>query len=481
MSDFSEGDNKQKLAFSLSANTRKRKLEVSTAICGFENDEMPEQGERTERMEPLIIPLQVSDRLTILERKLKTQDDLVAEALTQAAVDHFSGKEKSKSGTNFSATGNLIISSGQNTNIAGTATDANCDKDKQQYLKEIENLPDKADNDAYDRVPVSEFGAALLRGMGWRGNNGDTTNAPPPPVMRPHRLGLGATPKLLVADAISGKVRTADQVKRDEKLQKQQDGFNKQRKERIAQDKQKTLQIGSLVHCHGRRAKLLQLQGVPGLSRVLVQFEGDVTKTSVKKGETSLVPRHELDEQPFDEVELDENRQGKTDSIPMQKKQHSTFEIRSNDDDRRYRNHRDDRFRDDRKVATKLIHRGEERGWLIPNIRVRVITKRLGSCHYKEKGVVIDVTPGGAATLQMSNGHLLDRVPERYLETALPKIGGNAVVLTGKHKFAKGKLLERDSKSGKGVIQVFDDMSVVSLSLDDMAEWVGHLDDDMIE
>ena len=479
MSDVSKGDTK--LAFSLSANTRKRKLEPSSAVSGFENEEVQEQVERAERTEPLIIPLQESDRMTVLERKLKTQDELVAEALTQAAVEHFSGKEMSTSGTNFSATGDLVISSGQNTNVTGTNTGTNRDKDKQQYLKEIENLPDEADDDAYDRIPVSEFGAALLRGMGWSGSSGETSNAPPPPAMRPHRLGLGATPKVLVADAIPGKIRTADQVKRDEKLQKQHDGFSKQRQERMAQDKQKTLQIGSLVYCHGRRAKLLQLQGVPGLSRVLLQFEREVAKTSVKKGEITLIPRPELDERPFQEVDLDENRPEKLEPNPMQKTQHTTFEIRSKNDDARNPKHRDDRFRDDRKETKKLKHRDEERGWLIPNIRVRVITKRLGSNQYKEKGVVIDVTHSGVATLQMSNGQLLDRVPERYLETALPKIGGNAVVLAGKGKFAKGKLLERDSKAGKGVIQVFDDMSVLRLSLDDMAEWVGHLDDDMME
>jgi hypothetical protein len=40
-------------------------------------------------------------------------------------------------------------------------------------------------------------------------------------------------------------------------------------------------------------------------------------------------------------------------------------------------------------------------------------------------------------------------------------------------------LLERNSDSGQGVVQVFEDMNVVKLSLDDMAEWCGPLDDDI--
>jgi hypothetical protein len=79
----------------------------------------------------------------------------------------------------------------------------------------------------------------------------------------------------------------------------------------------------------------------------------------------------------------------------------------------------------------------------------------------------------------MSDGQILDRVPERYLETALPKVGGNAIILTGSHRLCKGKLLERNSDSGQGVVQVFEDMNVVKLSLDDMAEWCGPLDDDI--
>jgi hypothetical protein len=81
------------------------------------------------------------------------------------------------------------------------------------------------------------------------------------------------------------------------------------------------------------------------------------------------------------------------------------------------------------------------------------------------------------ATIQMSNGDILERVPERYLETALPKAGGNVIVLTGSHKYEKGKLLERNSDKGRGVVQLYEDMNVVTLSLDDIAEYCAPLDD----
>ena len=88
------------------------------------------------------------------------------------------------------------------------------------------------------------------------------------------------------------------------------------------------------------------------------------------------------------------------------------------------------------------------------------------------------MTRKGVATLNMGGGQVIN-VVERHLESALPKVGGSSVVLSGEHRFAKGRLLERDSKKNRGVVQVFEDMSLVTTSLDDMAEWCGPLDDDL--
>ena len=54
--------------------------------------------------------------------------------------------------------------------------------------QDVEELPDPASLEDYERVPVAQFGAALLRGMGWDGKE----DRPYLPEARPALLGIGA-------------------------------------------------------------------------------------------------------------------------------------------------------------------------------------------------------------------------------------------------------------------------------------------------
>ncbi|KAL3932113.1 MAG: hypothetical protein SGBAC_011007, partial [Bacillariaceae sp.] len=153
------------------------------------------------------------------------------------------------------------------------------------------------------------------------------------------------------------------------------------------------------------------------------------------------------------------------------------------DVDRRKSRRDDDEDRRKRRKSSSDARKEDRRPpstWLTSSIRVRVITSKFGRAHDKRKGVVVDVTSKGTATLKMESGEIL-QVPERYLETALPKVGGNAIILMGSNRFAKGRLLERDSRRNKGALQLFEDMNIVNASLDDIAEWCLPLDDDLMD
>lgn len=531
-----------KLVFSLTKpKTKKASLQV-TAIEEF-REESVKKKEQPERTTPLIIPLSQTSNQSLLERKRAViavapndTDDAASKALIESAARHFdlSLTHKNETSTNFEAAGDLVISAGTNDfNNSSKKQDAH--SDAQQFQNDLIQLPQELDiaSDSYRKVPIQEFGAALLRGMGWTGESMDSSMVDP--VRRPHRLGLGATPKLPPTHKTSNKIRTETQVQRDEHMAQQHKEIEAQRFQQVKMDKQLTLQTGSLVHVIGRkRAKLVQLSGVPGLNRVLVQMEGDATTTSVKKGDITMITRSELEGRPFKEtyLKVDDEKKSYVEKKEQNRRDGDTKKERFNnvqinrDGEKRRRNDQNEdrdkckggnlRGEDDRRIKTidnnfdKRDHKRsrdcderrkrrddgtdgrhkrekirndciDNKYWIIPNIRVRIVSKKLGSAYFTQKGIVVDVTHGGAfATLQMSNGQVFDKVPERYLETALPKTGGNAIVLAGRNKFAKGKLLERDSNLGNGVVQIFDDMNVISLKLDDLAEWCGSLDDDMV-
>jgi len=83
------------------------------------------------------------------------------------------------------------------------------EREKAAYHRDVAALPEPASLDAYDRIPVSQFGAALLRGMGWKeGQAASRTRKGPVepwlPTQRPQLLGIGAKEREVLDDG-SGK------------------------------------------------------------------------------------------------------------------------------------------------------------------------------------------------------------------------------------------------------------------------------------
>ena len=563
------------VSFSLSKKGKK-KANVSVAE-GFEQEApLPADDNINPDLpkEPLVIPVQEDARKSLQEQarlrreqQEEKEPDNVLSAEDQAAVEAL--QAEADGGGNSSSTNktrNMVIASNQDTFQKGGQKAPSSDKDQEQLHNDLERLAPElsVDSNVYHQVPIGDFGAAMLRGMGWTGSV-DKSDTAQESLPRPSRLGLGATPKLLEGMPPTHgrkKPRRQDQLQRDHQLKQQQAEYEQQRLDNIKRDKQRTIQVGSIVEDSRGRAIIRKWQGVPGLNMILIQYENDAEPIKVKRGSVELVDRRDLEQTPFHEPmykeakteylgekqkeedrrsrdrdrrrsdedadrrrrrrddyddddrkrrrrdeDEDERRRRRRDEDYDEDRKKRRSEHEYDDDRRRKRSSKDDddddrrrRKRDDEDRRRRRRDRDEEdrrkskkqrredpeerrkpKTWLIPNIRVRVITSKLGKSYYKEKGVVVDVTAKGTATLKMNGTGQVLQVPEKYLETALPKVGGNACILTGDHRWAKGKLLERDSKSNKGAIQVFQDMNIVTTSLDDMAEWCGPLDDDLME
>jgi len=75
-------------------------------------------------------------------------------------------------------------------------------------------------------------------------------------------------------------------------------------------------------------------------------------------------------------------------------------------------------------------------------------------------------------TLVMDSGQLVEHLEERDVESALPKPGGNVLLLKGEHKGEIGRLLERNASTSIAAIQLESEMEVIKTSFDDIAEHV---------
>ena len=198
--------------------------------------------------------------------------------------------------------------------------------DEARFKKDIELRADDMDfkSDRYKAIPVEEFGAALLRGMGWEGYNKEdeasSKKYDDPIKPRALRLGLGAAPK-------------PPEAKRgDKKANKElEEEWKKKAKDKLSKQK---LNEGDLIWIRdpqyaGRKARVLAVQGVPGLDKIRVRLENDGRVLDIRK--TDAV--------------LEEDNNASTESSNVTEKDSN---ITSNDNDRTVKRDYDDRRDRDR-------------------------------------------------------------------------------------------------------------------------------------
>ncbi|KAI8333607.1 DExH-box splicing factor binding site-domain-containing protein [Chlamydoabsidia padenii] len=129
----------------------------------------------------------------------------------------------------------------------------------ESFRNDIQTRPDDTTMEDYEKVPVEEFGAALLRGLGWNqgegiGRNRKTTT---PPVMAPVKqrdslLGLGAKPQDVDKDNTDKKKKRRD--RREGYEYKESSLFKKISKRRIDDDDSSSSSRSS-HHYRSRRSR----------------------------------------------------------------------------------------------------------------------------------------------------------------------------------------------------------------------------------
>ena len=92
---------------------------------------------------------------------------------------------------------------------------------------------------------------------------------------------------------------------------------------------------------------------------------------------------------------------------------------------------------------------------------------------YLKKGEITDVWSPTSCSLQLDSGGRTD-ASQHELETIVPrKEGTRVLVVAGKLRGHRAKLLHRDSERSQVTIQLTEDFSVCEVSFDEVAEYVG--------
>jgi G patch domain/KOW motif-containing protein len=117
----------------------------------------------------------------------------------------------------------------------------------------------------------------------------------------------------------------------------------------------------------------------------------------------------------------------------------------------------------------------QEPSWLTPNIKVRIISKELkNGKFYLKKGTILDVVGPYKCDISMDESReLIQAVDQEFLETAIPRRDGLVTVLYGRHKGVYGNLVDKNMENEIGVVQDSDNHSLITVRLEQIAEYVG--------
>ncbi|KOX73536.1 DNA/RNA-binding protein KIN17 [Melipona quadrifasciata] len=114
---------------------------------------------------------------------------------------------------------------------------------------------------------------------------------------------------------------------------------------------------------------------------------------------------------------------------------------KSNDDE--YTNKETNSIKSEKYIPKRSEDDDSREGWLRVGLIVKVVTKTLGNKYYKSKGVIQSVENSnfvGKVKLKSPEeveNHII-KLDQEYLETVIPAIGKQVVILWGKYKGMKG-------------------------------------------
>lgn len=317
--------------------------------------------------------------------------------------------------------------------------------------------------DDYENIPVEKFGMAMLRGMGWKADEGiggfkKQVIKTIDPVVRPKGLGLGAA---------KPKDKKADLKEGEEKLE---------------------LKRGAFVQItHGKQTG--QYGEVEGLdeetARVILKLALGGEKVSISENSIKLVTKKEY---------KDWGKIVNKDKYKKYKKEHedTNGKERSLSPDVMVDEGQDSRKRKSEKTSSKSSQRrsrsrspevkkskSSKRTWVRPDLKVRCIDKRYkDGRYYNEKVIVIDVVTNDSCDCKTEEGKMLQDMRTDKLETVIPRETGSIVqIVEGDFRGEIAELVEKDKSKCRAIVRLLTSQNVIKKEYEDICAFTGRVDD----
>ncbi|XP_076022202.1 G-patch domain and KOW motifs-containing protein [Genypterus blacodes] len=352
----------------------------------------------------------------------------------------------------------------------------------------VDLRPESSTEADYESVPVQAYGLALLKGMGWKQEEGigRTFKQDVKPIehaIRPKGLGLGAD-RSAIRDLEPSRNRRPPKC-----------GEEREKEEELM------LGTGSCVLVESGAHKELygKVEGIDAdNARVLVKLAIGSKTVTISQYAIKLVERKEYDRYSKDLSRLskahkDKEKEKKEREKDPRRPEDKDKERRSNSDERdKYKSSERDGGREERKRKHKESSQDRAEppvkeawrppappSWLQRDLKVRFIDKAFkGGRYYNSKMRVEDVLTPRTCICRTEEGGLLDDVKQDMLETIVPKHEADAImVVQGEHKGQVGRILQRDKNKCRALVQLDRyEEKVFPLEYDAICHFVGARD-----
>lgn len=327
------------------------------------------------------------------------------------------------------------------------------------------------DSLSYARMPVSSFGMSMLTSMGFyegRGLGRNPENALHHPieyVARHHRLGLGADPAPLLLKKMekNGKIEvTSGASKRNGR---NEEGKNETNEKSEGNIHEKNLGRGGTVKIDNSQQKSKNYVNIGDkpLERKKRKIEVE-SKVEINVGKHAgltgkIISLNEESKEVVVQLDLNEE------NVKVKREELVLME----DDGREIEG-----------VTKKVIHKERKERkkekklkWIMTGLRVRIISKKYhNGKFYNIKVSVNDILDIYSFTAVTKNGEVLYSLREKDVETLLPELESNIMIVKGEKKGQMAVLKSREKKENKVIVQSLDNFEFFELTQDDVCECI---------